>query len=108
MIVQPTPARPPGRRPPVTAVAVGLLAVLAAVIGVATLGPRPEPADPPPRVADEPARATPDAPPPTAQAAIADPDFPAEVLGLPVQDVVSVVDGRRAAGQRPAVAAGAC
>ncbi len=98
MIVQPTPARPPGRRPPVTAVAVGLLMVLAGVIGVATLGPQVEPPTPPPAVAEEPARATLDVPPPTAPVEITDPAFPAEILGLPVQDVIEVVDGRRTAG----------
>lgn len=98
MIVQPTPARPPGRRPPVAAVAVGLLTVVTAMIAVATLGPQVEPVDPPPAFADEPTRTSRETSMPTTRPAVADPGFPAEVAGLPVQDVVEVVDGRRTEG----------
>jgi hypothetical protein len=107
MIVEPPPARPPGRRPPVVAAAVGLVAVLVVVIVGGSLGPDAPP--PPPDVVarDDEARtdrsAGPSDGPPDAAVAL-DPAFPKEVIGLPVRDVVAVVDGRRAEGMTGLVA----
>ncbi len=97
MIVEPTPARPPGRRPPVVAAAVAVVAVLVAVIAAGSLGPDAPPPPPEAVARDGEARISPPASP-SDDPSIQDPGFPAEVLGLPVRDVVAVVDGRRAEG----------
>lgn len=95
MIVQPTPARTPGRRPPLRAVAVILLGVLVAVVAVGVLGEDiPAPTVEP--VAREDAdQAVTDVSQPSITPDPVDPGFPDEVLGLPVRDVVAVVDERR-------------
>jgi len=98
MIVQPTRARPPGRRPPLRAAVVILVGALVAVVAVGALGQEP-PAPDPERVAREEAdRTDPNVTRSPVTPAPAEPAFPDEVLGLAVRDVVEVVDGRRAAG----------